>query len=365
MHVTDAATAAANVVNWFLLVTAILAVLVRLGTKYFFVRRLTQDDYILCLALSISTSLGVSRQFHDPLDSLSASQLLRALKCEYASTLLFVASLCLSKLSASLFVRGLTPDSLDQNIAWVLGIVITVWGFVSEFVVAFQCRLPRPWDYIDNTCVNRTAWWNFFGVVNILTEAALVVQPVLIILPLRTSLTKKIGIIACFAGRIVVMVAIILQLVYLNRASHASHSLLESWQNVVCTEVVQCLSIVASCMPQFKPFLDSLQSSGMRLYDMPGSTKRYGYGSGDHRGQTSYKSTQASIGHRGGGGALHELIAVPQRLAHEATVTVTTGSKDRDWEVGSQSSQSRIIRETKTWTVAEWTGPPAGEGSRR
>lgn len=47
----NGATAAANVVNWFLLVTAVLAVLMRLGTKYFFVRKLTRDDYILCLAL--------------------------------------------------------------------------------------------------------------------------------------------------------------------------------------------------------------------------------------------------------------------------------------------------------------------------
>lgn len=46
------------------------------------------------------------------------------------------------------------------------------------------------------------AWWNFFGVVNILTEAALIIHPVIIVSPLRTSLGKKIGIVSCFAGRV-------------------------------------------------------------------------------------------------------------------------------------------------------------------
>lgn len=47
----NGATAAVNVVNWFFLVTAVLAVLMRLGTKYFFVRKITRDDWVLCLSL--------------------------------------------------------------------------------------------------------------------------------------------------------------------------------------------------------------------------------------------------------------------------------------------------------------------------
>ncbi|KKA18757.1 hypothetical protein T310_7279 [Rasamsonia emersonii CBS 393.64] len=263
--------------------------------------------------------------------------------------------LCLSKVAALLFVRGLTLDTIDLNLTTGLCIFVGVWGVVSEFAVAFQCHLPKPWDYIHNTCFNRVAWWNFFGVVNILTEAVLIIHPVVIVSPLRTTLGKKIGIVSCFAGRIIVVVAVIIQLAYLNHAAHTGQSLLESWQNVVCSEVVQCLSIVGTCLPQFKPFLESLQSSGMRLYDIPGTTRKYGYGYGTPRGLNSHKSPQAS--HRGGG-TIHELISVPQRLE----TTVTAGGKDKDWEVSSQSSYARIIRETKTWSVAEYPGQPASPG---
>lgn len=157
------------------------------------------------------------------------------------------------------------------------------------------------------------------------------------------------------------MVGVIIQLAYLNHAAQAGQSFLENWQNVVCSEAVQCLSIVGTCLPQFKPFLESLQSSGMRLYDIPGTGRKYGYGCGygcdASPGLNSYKSPQLS--HRGRhGGAIHELISVPPRLE----TTVTAGGKDKDWEVSSLSSQTGIIRETKTWTVTEYPGQQASPG---
>lgn len=49
----DSWTPAVNVTTWFLLVTAILSVLTRLGTKYRIFRRWTVDDY-----LSIASLVG-------------------------------------------------------------------------------------------------------------------------------------------------------------------------------------------------------------------------------------------------------------------------------------------------------------------
>lgn len=59
-------TPAINVLTWFMLVTAILSVLTRLGTKYFFFRKFTIDDgfaaasMVLCIAQSIAVSLATS-----------------------------------------------------------------------------------------------------------------------------------------------------------------------------------------------------------------------------------------------------------------------------------------------------------------
>ena len=59
-------TPAVNVLTWFMLVTAILSVLTRLGTKYFFFRKFTFDDglaassIVFCIAESIAVSMATA-----------------------------------------------------------------------------------------------------------------------------------------------------------------------------------------------------------------------------------------------------------------------------------------------------------------
>ena len=59
-------TPAVNVLTWFMLVTAILSVLTRLGTKYFFFRKFTFDDglaassIVFCVAESIAVSMATA-----------------------------------------------------------------------------------------------------------------------------------------------------------------------------------------------------------------------------------------------------------------------------------------------------------------
>jgi prepilin signal peptidase PulO-like enzyme (type II secretory pathway) len=47
----DSWTPAVNVLTWFLLVTAILSVITRLGTKYWIFRKFTEDDYLSIVSL--------------------------------------------------------------------------------------------------------------------------------------------------------------------------------------------------------------------------------------------------------------------------------------------------------------------------
>lgn len=47
----DSWTPAVNVLTWYLLVTAALSVLTRLGTKWWIFRKLTTDDYLSVVSL--------------------------------------------------------------------------------------------------------------------------------------------------------------------------------------------------------------------------------------------------------------------------------------------------------------------------
>ena len=70
-------TPAINVLTWFMLVTAILSVLTRLGTKYFIFRKWTFDDglvttsLVLCIAQSIAISIATANGLGQHLGMLS------------------------------------------------------------------------------------------------------------------------------------------------------------------------------------------------------------------------------------------------------------------------------------------------------
>jgi hypothetical protein len=73
-------TPAINVLTWFMLVTVILSVLTRLGTKYFFFRKFTTDDgfaaasMVFCIAQSIAVSLATSNGLGQHQDMLLDSR---------------------------------------------------------------------------------------------------------------------------------------------------------------------------------------------------------------------------------------------------------------------------------------------------
>jgi hypothetical protein len=50
----------------------------------------------------------------------------------------------------------LTASNLHRNLGIVLTVSIALWGFVSEFVAAFQCGVDEPWRFIGvgSKCVS-------------------------------------------------------------------------------------------------------------------------------------------------------------------------------------------------------------------
>lgn len=60
-----------------------------------------------------------------------------------------------SKLSSIILLQSLTPFNTDRRLAVLLGISIAAWGVTALIATAFQCHVPRTWDYINNECFNR------------------------------------------------------------------------------------------------------------------------------------------------------------------------------------------------------------------
>ncbi|KAL8968192.1 MAG: hypothetical protein Q9197_005013 [Variospora fuerteventurae] len=198
-----------SILTWFLLAATVLAVVARVTTKMAISKRLTNDDFLIFLALafSIGQAVAVSLQTSNGLGqheaALSAFQMDNFYKFDYASNLLFILNLCFAKLSVLQLLRFVTPVKLHLRLVLGAGAFVTLWSIASELASALQCKTPNTWKVIGNQCFDRAAFWNAYGAFNLITEAALLILPLVILWKLQTQAKKKAVIYSCFASRIV------------------------------------------------------------------------------------------------------------------------------------------------------------------
>ena len=143
--------------------------------------------------------------------------------------------------------------------------------------------------------------------------------------------------------------ATIAQIALTTRSSLLKDPTYDLWPAVVSTQIVQALSITTACLMYLRPFLESLESGLIRSDDLrrTGMVGSYGYGSSHN---TKERSKNISTGSGNRAGILSSIALQPLQLGENTTQTQTT---ERPWEDGqSDSSQTRIIKRTRSWTVA-------------
>ncbi|CRG91108.1 hypothetical protein PISL3812_08156 [Talaromyces islandicus] len=319
-----------------------------IGTKAWIYRKLTPDDYVIIgsiifeIAQVIATSAATAHGYGEHIKTLSEGQLTAILKSQYAAQILSIVCLASSKISFVMFLRSITAAPTDRMIALVFIIALSLWGFVSIITVAFQCQPPPTWDYLSGKCYDRQSWQNFFSASNIATEVAIISHTLIVIARIQTRIQRKlmIGVIAATIAHIVV----------LNTSFGDPDVTYSAWAVSVTDQLILISSIITACSAHFKPFLDSLRSSGMRLDAL---TDSYRYKSqrdyGHNSNNDKYASKQHSINLRSLSGKRRSMNNGPG--ASEAYVSASGPSPD--WDAASTTSQSRIIREVRTFAVTE------------
>lgn len=68
--------------------------------------------------------------------------------------------------------------------------------------LAVQCDIPQPWDFRGERCVDQKALYTVLGAISILTDVALVVLPIVLVLQVQLSIVKRITIAVLFSIRI-------------------------------------------------------------------------------------------------------------------------------------------------------------------
>ncbi|GJP90373.1 hypothetical protein AnigIFM59636_002678 [Aspergillus niger] len=307
----------------------------RLGIKYAITRNLTVDDHLISVSMAFSVLQTVcitiaARNGYGEAESASSQERIDiALKAVYAAEMLYVASLTFSKLSSLAFMTFLMQRT--RKAEWVLIAIISAWAVAAEFAVAFQCDLPQPWRWNQKRCFDRVRYYTLTKCEEFrLTSPGCMYAHT----PNSDGGSEEDS-----CHRLLSHSLLVCSLV--TSRSTFVDPLLAIWKAAVCVQLVQCLSIVMACAPHLKPFMDGLQSTGLRLYHLPGETSG--------RGEYARVSKAKAAAHE-----LSGLVGVANSTA------ISAGREQQDWDdTMSHSSQDHIIRETRTWVVEEQYNPDA------
>jgi len=290
-----------SIVTLVLLAATVLSVTTRLGMKFFTIRKFETDDLVILVALvfSVGQSIAVLIQslngLGEHMNTLTAHRLDVFQKTGYASDILYVISLGLSKVSVLFLLLQISPEmGHERRFLQANGVFVLVWALVGIFAAAFQCKTPETWQIIKGSCVKRTAFWDYFGITNIISEVLLIGFPIYVLLDVKLR-TQKLVLVGCFGSRVLVIVATILQLVYLGRVSGSKDPTFDIWLVTMFTQLVQNLSIITACIPYIKNFYLNIESGMIRTDDLRRrqlSTSTFGYWS-KHSNSTR-KSSQAT-----------------------------------------------------------------------
>ncbi|KHO00279.1 uncharacterized protein MAM_02202 [Metarhizium album ARSEF 1941] len=356
-----------QVLSWFFMVVVILSAIARCGTKLHMVQTLRLDDWlavaatVVAVAQFTSSIVTAGNGLGQHGDALTERQRASILKGEYTADLLYVASLGLAKVSTAATVVNIAAWA-HRSAVYGTGAVIVAWAVTGLLVLVFQCQLPAPWDVVTKSCIARPAFWKYFCAVNIITDIVLICFIVHSIRGIQTSLSKRVLVIGVFGSRIFVTPALLFQIIYSEKSLSTADPSFDLWEWSVIMSVVQCLSILTICIPNLKPFLDSLHSGQMRVDDLRrrGKSGSSYQRSGDKSKQTS--GSNASGGRSNGGqdtavlqnSRLFELVEIPkQRKAKDDPHKGGLKSQDGTaaWDGESHTSQTILIQQTKTWHV--------------
>ncbi|EEU33353.1 uncharacterized protein NECHADRAFT_82920 [Fusarium vanettenii 77-13-4] len=359
-------------VTALLMVISILSAITRLVTRMATAGNLKLDDILVGAStkiMAIAQSIAVIIQGANGLgkmQGLSADQVSSILKAQYTSDVLFILTLLLAKISATRTIWGMAPRK-RRGLIWATEGMIGAWALSSIAASFFQCSIPEPWDYVEGQCFNRYAFWVYVDALNIITDLAITSILVDMFIHLKTSVAKKTLVIGVFGCRTFIIPPIICHMYYYKAATESNNPIFDMWPPTIITQVILCLSVMATCIPYLKPFLDSLESGQMIAGDLRGASSK-GSNSRSRSGPSGYASASAhttrprdksargimSVADMASNASYrrqnYEMMDMGKSRDRGNQATVTAASEaNGSWDRHSQTSQTVLVEQS--WTV--------------
>ncbi|KAK6382076.1 hypothetical protein LTS17_003961 [Exophiala oligosperma] len=354
-----------NLVSWVSLATLCLAVITVLVSKIVVLRRLMWTDSIITTAMlfAIGFTIAINNQVSHGLGSLrstiSSQDFEGFQKAGYAWNMLYIITIALGKLSTLSLLIALAPNKSYHRIPMrVLVGFIGLWAVASLLASAFQCSLPHPYLITTETCFSQVGFWDAVGVINILTDVAIMAMPILLVHNLHLATKKKVAVCFAFSFRLGAVACTIWRLSEIHRFfDRGTDVTFDIWLPTIATILDLFIGVFSACVPHLRPFMDSIQAG--YLSGVASEDGRFGYGNDSYlMGKTVSRSNAgvvaaASAGGGGGGGGgvrgqalksenRSESLDLPRQGATTTAVRGANGTSDHS--IGrALTSNSRVI----------------------
>ncbi|KAK3687849.1 hypothetical protein B0T22DRAFT_140161 [Podospora appendiculata] len=353
------------------LVFSVISMLIRLFIRFEFRHDFARDDIAAGVALvlgGIQSGLvfgQVSDGFGKTIDDVSAGGLLALQKSSYASDILYLLVLWLTKSSiAFLFIR-LSPYRGHIFCANICLCMSTVFMIVSVLIISLRCDLHAPWIFIGAQCPGLLARWQAVAVFDVSTEVFLFAVSIYMAQALKLPFSKKAVVVLAFALRLPVIFPAIIRLIFLGTQLSSADPTLTGVAASVCTQIQLSYAIIAATTPCLRPFMTALSThyGGPREPRTPKGSKA---------GNSGNSFSLASLSVRSRNAAAAAAASAAGRTSEDAIGTISAGDvlvtrwDQADYHVAIQSrakvsadagslqseeSQRMIISKNTEWQV--------------
>lgn len=291
--------------------------------------------------------------------------------------------LALGKASTLSLLIALSPNKSYRLPMFAVGGAIVVWAIASIFASAFQCSLPHPYLITTKKCFSQVGFWDATGVIDILSDFALMVIPVWLVYNLQLAVQKKVAVCFAFSFRTLAIGCAIWRMSSMHKFfDRGTDVTFDSWLPTIATILEVFFSVFAACVPHLRPFMESIQAGYLSGVIQEGDG-RFGYGNdsylmgkmaqskavsairsqalkSENRGESfdlpRQGATTEGVDRHGIGRAISSNRVVMNKVSagrasadrHRSESIDTDGGRSH----GSDGSKAMIIKTTKEWSVS-------------
>ncbi|KAH6009766.1 hypothetical protein HBI82_135910 [Parastagonospora nodorum] len=257
-------------VAWFLASLLALCTVFRLicRCRSHYAPSLSIADDIVIVAASLC-GLGVTIVISTAVDSglgktgclLSWGQLEDIQIRIFASTILFVLVLSISKCSLLMFLHRVANNTLQRVGIMTIGVVVLIWMLGVLTGIIFECEMPRPWEIWTGKCIPMVPFWITTTAIDITIDLTLLILSTHMIWLKPLTTHQKTTATAILSLRVLLILSSAIRLAYLSPFFSPTDPTLTSTPYTILSQIQSTLSILLSCALILPPLTGLTTSS--------------------------------------------------------------------------------------------------------